>query len=191
MINKLKAYLGSPRGFTLIETLIAVLLLSIAITGPLTIASKGLTATMVAKDQFIAFYLAQDAMEQVRYLRDSSCLTKVPDATGCPVASWLASLNVCKTSVNASGCYLDSTGFDPATPTACPAGGCPVMFYDSSTNSYRYTAGAQTPQRFVRTVKITNSVADEAIVTVTVTWTDLAGVTHQPVTIRENIFRWE
>ena len=50
------------RGFTLIETLIAVLILTTAIAGPLTIASKGLTATLVAKDQISAFYLAQDAV---------------------------------------------------------------------------------------------------------------------------------
>src|SRR3989344_2234390 len=99
---------NNMKGFTLIETLIAVLLLSTAITGPLTIASKGLTVTLVAKDQFIAFYLAQDAMEQVRFLRDSACLAAGGGPTGCPEAAWLSSLNNCLASVSPDGCYLDS-----------------------------------------------------------------------------------
>src|SRR3989344_3852661 len=110
MINKIK-----NRGFTLIETLIAVLLLSVAITGPLTIASKGLTATLVAKDQFIAFYLAQDAVEYVRYVRDSNCLAAVGGAGGCAASAWLANLggswggsSWSGGCFGASGCYFDS-----------------------------------------------------------------------------------
>lgn len=200
MINKIKhnrrstsAKTSGRGGFTLIETLIAVLLLAISIAGPLTIASKGLTATLVAKDQFIAFYLAQDAVEQVRFLRDSACLSAAGGAGGCPVGSWLSSLASCVSADGSASCYLDSLGTNPAAPTGC-SGACPVMNYDPANMVFNYNPVARpTPQYFIRTVKIQNDPAspDEAVVTVTVSWNDLAGVTHLPITVRENIFRWQ
>lgn len=187
--------LAFQKGFTLIETLIAVLLLATAIAGPLTIASKGLTATVAAKDQFIAFYLAQDAMEQVRFLRDSACLASAGGPSGCPDNVWLSGLNNCLTSVNPNGCILDSLATNPSSPAAC-AGTCDVMRYDDVNHVFNYNpAKAVAPQQFVRTVKIQNDPAgaspDEAIVTVSVTWIDRAGVVRAPITIRENIFRWQ
>lgn len=206
MINKLKNIVGAQKsllagrqGFTLIETLIAVMLLAIAITGPLTIASKGLTATLVAKDQFIGFYLAQDAIEYVRYVRDSNCLALGGGAGGCSTSVWLTGLGSwggsswSGTCFAASGCYVDSLNDPTASPpgvTAC-SGTCPVMNYDSTLKKFTYTSGSPTLQRFIRTVTITNTTPDEAVVTVTVSWTDVAGVTRVPITVRENIFRWQ
>lgn len=54
------------KGFTLVETLVAIAILMIAIAGPLTIASKGLTAATYAKNQVIASFLAQDLIEYVK-----------------------------------------------------------------------------------------------------------------------------
>jgi Tfp pilus assembly protein PilV len=61
-INKNK----NQKGFTIVETLVAVTILMISIAGPLTVANKGLLAAINAKDQMIASYLAQDAMEYVK-----------------------------------------------------------------------------------------------------------------------------
>lgn len=189
---------SGQRGFTLIETLVAVLLLSAAIAGPLTIASKGLRATLVAKDQFIAFYLAQDAIEYVRYVRDSNCIASGGGATGCPVNVWLNGLGAWGGSsweggcFSASGCYFDSLNDPGVNPPVVCSTSCPVMNYDDTLKKFTYPpSGIPVPQKFVRTVKITNTVADEAVVTVTVSWSDSAGITHVPVTVRENIFRWQ
>lgn len=187
--------INSMKGFTLVETLVAVLMLSLSIAGPLTIASKGLNATVVAKDQFISFYLAQDAMEYVRFLRDTACLTAGGGANGCPSASWLSSLTPCVSTDGSAACYFDSLGTNPSVTTAC-TGTCPVMAYDSTNKVFNYNVTAQnTPQQFIRTVTIKNDPAgsspDEALVTVTVSWSDIAGVTHAPITIRESIFRWQ
>lgn len=190
---------NQQQGFTLIETLLAVLLLTTAIAGPLTIASRALNAAVVAKDQITAFYLAQDGMEYVRFLRDSACLTAGSqiDAGGCPVSdsnSWLSSLSACISTDGSTSCYLDSFANHPSTPTTC-SGTCPVMQYVAANKMFNYN-GTSNPsiQQFVRTVSIkydpaTN--ADEAVVTVRVTWTNLAGVTHAPITIRENLMRWQ
>lgn len=187
MINK------NPKGFTLIETLLAVLLLSIAIVGPLSITAKGMTTTLVAKDQFVAFYLAQDAIEQVRFIRDSACLAA--GTSPCPLGTWLSSLSLCTNASGSAVCNIDSI-----QGTVCTQGSAncaAVLNYDSTTSYYGYTSGTPTVQKFIRSISIKNdptgvtTPVDEAIVTVTVTWSDLAGVTHQPVTVRENIFRWQ
>lgn len=189
---------GSLTGFTLIETLVAVLLLATAIAGPLSIASKGLNATLVAKDQFIAFYLAQDAMEFVRYARDSNTLGDKNWLTGAPTD--INSVNLTPCANNPTGCYFDSLRSDITPPTTCteidPITNltvCPKMKFDTSLQSYRYASGTYAPQQFRRTIKITGTslVDDEAVVTVTVSWSDMAGVTHKAVTVRENLFNWQ
>jgi len=192
MINKFK----NPKGFTLIETLIAVLLLATAIAGPLTIASKGLTATVVAKNQFTAFYLAQDAMEQVRFLRDSACLVATPGADGCPQANWLSALGPCTSTDGTASCTIDSLQ-DPAInpPIACGAT-CPTLYYHTTNKYFTYdTNQSLTKERFVRSIRIQHDPAgpnpNEAIVTVTVSWSATPGATRAPVTVRENIFRWQ
>ena len=188
------------RGFTLIETLIAVLILTTAVAGPLTIASKGLTATLVAKDQISAFYLAQDAVEYVHFLRDSACLAAGPQPSGgCPVGTWLSGLVNCTSADGSKSCYFDSLEHNPQLPATCVTG-CPVMQYDGSSHSFNYnpdTANAPfTPQRYVRTVTMQNDPTgvatpiDEAILTVTMTWSDMGGITHTAV-VRENLFRWQ
>lgn len=59
-------------GFTLVETLVAVAILMIAIAGPLTVAEKGLSAAIYARDQLTASYLAQDAVEEVKNMTDTN-----------------------------------------------------------------------------------------------------------------------
>ncbi len=53
----------NKKGFTIIETLVAITILMIAVAGPLTIAQKGLTASVYARDQVTASFLAQELME--------------------------------------------------------------------------------------------------------------------------------
>jgi Tfp pilus assembly protein PilV len=172
-------------GFTLIETLVAILVLTVAIVGPLTIASRGLGAALISKDQTVAFYLAQDAIEYVRYKRDSNRLAGLADSlTG------LDSTNGCTAS---NGCMIDSVS---DTVTACGAT-CTNINYDSSRNIFAYSSGAVTP--YVRKVSLVSPVCasggvpcnnNETSVTVQVTWKDIGGATHT-VTLRENLLNWQ
>ena len=197
MINKLKTIC---KGFTLIETLLAVLLLSTAIAGPLTIASKGLTSAVVAKDQIGAFYLAQDAMEYLRYKRDSNCLAAGATPNACPASTWLSGLGTwsgsawsgtCTSSDGSQTCQVDSI---QDTATAC-TGACAPLTYNSSLGYFGYavTSGwVQTPQRYVRTVKITTPFGGnngEAKIEITVTWT--TGSLSHTITMRENLLNWQ
>lgn len=168
------------RGFTLIETLVAVLLLSTAIAGPLTIASKGLSASLIARDQMIAFYLAQDAVEYVRFIRDSNKLAGNP---------WLTNLNAC---TGADGCTVDPSA---GTVTACSGACSLIQKYDDGSGHvyFSYTLGAITPQQFRRTVTLappSTGGTTEEVLTVSVSWRAQSGVTRT-IAVRENLLDWQ
>lgn len=58
-------------GFTLVETLVSTMIISLVIIGPLTLASNAAIYARTTKDSLIASYLAQEAMELLRYQQDS------------------------------------------------------------------------------------------------------------------------
>ena len=64
-------------GFTLIETLVAISLLSVSIVAPMALASQSLAAAYYARDQITAYHLAQEAIEAMRSIRDRQIL-KLP-----------------------------------------------------------------------------------------------------------------
>ncbi len=175
-----KGAIKRAQGFTLIETLVAVLLLTASIAGPLTLASKGLSAALIARDQMIAFYLAQDAVEYVRYARDTNKLGG---------GSWLTGAINLSNCISATGCTLDPL---TAAVTACPVGGCPLINKQTVSGStyFSYTVGTVTPQQFRRTVILTTPTASEAVLTVSVSWRAQSGVTRT-ISVRENILDWQ
>lgn len=93
------------RGFTLIETLVAISILVLALTGPLTIISQALRSAYYSRDQIVAFYLAQEAVEYIRNVRDENSLK-----TGALVDSWLNGIgliNQCKTAGGTTASCID------------------------------------------------------------------------------------
>jgi len=66
---------GKKCGFTLLETLAAVSVLTFAIVGPLTLAYYSIRSSSVSQNQLTAFYLAQEAIEYIKNLRDNNALT--------------------------------------------------------------------------------------------------------------------
>lgn len=193
------------KGFTLIETLFAVLILGLTIVGPLSIAAKGLQLALVSKDQTTAFYLAQDAVEYVHFARDTNCLT-ASAASACTPVQWLVgngsasatNLAPCTSTDGTAVCFFDSLASDSsAWPTAC-SGTCPVLYYNPNNKNYTYDVG-QTKTIFTRAITIQSlwggndcvgTHGCEALLTVKVTWADAGGIQHT-VSVVENIFNWE
>ena len=60
----------STRGFTLIESLVAVAIVAIAVSGPIYAASRAIITAQVVHDQLVASYLAQEGLEYVHRMRD-------------------------------------------------------------------------------------------------------------------------
>src|SRR3989344_4014155 len=71
--------MSMSKAFTLLETLVAVTLLTVAIAGPFAVAERSFVAAAGARDQLIASYLAQEGVEYVRAMRDSTYLAAVRD----------------------------------------------------------------------------------------------------------------
>jgi Tfp pilus assembly protein PilV len=61
-------------GFTLLEALMAVSILMVAVVAPITVSQKGLSSAVYAKSQMIASYLAQDAIEYIKNVRDQTAI---------------------------------------------------------------------------------------------------------------------
>ncbi len=105
------------KGFTIIETLVAITILMVAITGPLTISQRGLTNAVFARDQLVATYLAQDALEFVHYARDwnvansfayNNDLITTSAANGSESCAMVGSFN--QTTMPSGGCIITTTG---------------------------------------------------------------------------------
>ncbi|MES3005800.1 MAG: prepilin-type N-terminal cleavage/methylation domain-containing protein [Patescibacteria group bacterium] len=75
MKNILRNYRQKGRGFTIVETLVAISILMLALTGPLLIITQALKASYYSRDQITAFYLAQEAVEYIRNIRDKTSLS--------------------------------------------------------------------------------------------------------------------
>lgn len=71
----------NTRAFTLVESMVAVTILTLAVAGPLFTAGRAIVAAQTARDQLTASYLAQEGVEYVRALRDDAYLEKYPENT--------------------------------------------------------------------------------------------------------------
>ena len=167
----------SSAGFTLIETLVAISILLIAIVGPLTLATRGLSAALVARDQITAFYLAQEAIEFVRVKRDEVVLS----LSG---AAWDSGFVGCMTG---NGCTIEVTNGLIGT---CLAGGCDPLLYNQKSGFYTYIASPPDTEesKFTRTIAIVTSPtnSDEIEVMVTMKWR--TGPSEREFTLRDNLF---
>lgn len=188
-----KKYNNPKSGFTLLETLVAILILMLAVAGPLTIAQKGLAAAQVAKNQTVAYYLAQDAMEYVRFVRDSNKLAGSPwlaglDTTPNSHTNAGASGGQCVSAAGDSACYVDSR---QDTTTYCGGATCTSRMYYNDSGGWFSNDTNDTPSIFTRTVVIKDISSTEAQVSVTVSWTRPGGGTPPSVTLKENMFDWQ
>jgi len=128
------------KGFTIVETLVAVTVLMIAISGPLTVSFRALNAAVSSKNQMIATFLAQDAVEFARNIKDNNISRGNPEG-------WLADIGECTPS---QMCYVN-------TLTNTVKSECPTSMYkecalykDDTGRYSQNTSGTKTP--FYRTM---------------------------------------
>ena len=169
------------RGFTLLETLVAVSLLAIAIVAPMSLTTQSLESAYYARDQITAFYLAQEALEAVRNVRDNNILqnsqnVKVDLLNGFP-------------STGGAPFRIDTRNNVMTLCSADPGGACIPLQTDGTL--YGYGNGANVSTIFTRTVTAAfiPDTTDEIKLTVTITWQS-GGLQKRTVTISENLYRW-
>jgi len=164
-------------GFTLIETLVAIAVLTMIIIGPLNLAVKSISASLISQNQITAFYLGQEALEYIINVKDNNFLQSL---------DWLNGLNNC---LGADGCYVD---IPRNTINAC-VGICSLIKYDDAGGFYyNYQTGQNTI--FIRTAKVTKiniqGNNDEARIQVTVQWLEKFGG-QKSFTLQKDIFNWK
>ena len=174
---------SSKRGFSIVETLVAITVLLIAVVAPMSLAADGVRAARLAQDQIVAFYLAQEGIELVKNKRDDVKLASASSAQ-------LSNLGPCLYDNGAGGaqryCYIDALDL---SVSPCAADDCPNIRRINDgigTNDfylYTYGLGAE-DTKYVRTISVwyldaagdrTETPGSEAIVEVTVSWPFVGG----------------
>ena len=171
------ARIDTRRGFTLIETFVAITILVTAIAGPLTLAQKGLQSAVLARDQLIASFLSQEGIEFVREHRDNNALSSPRPS------DWLQGLSAC---IDPSTCTVD-----PFVDSVVACNGtCQPLNLDQSLGFYNYNQSNPTSP-FTRTVRIVrNPNGREAKIYSTISWST-GPFAHPPIVVEEDMTNWQ
>lgn len=181
--NKLTA----TRGFTLVETLVAVFILTVAIVSPMSIASQALSSARYAKEQVTAFYLAQEGIELARNIRDNNVLSVVTWNEGTLGSSASGSETFCYL---VSGCEIEAKDL---AVSSC-IGSCDPLSIDTTTGIYTYSSVNTTPTAFTRTIKLqklSGTSQPEIRVLSTVSWSNGSTGGDRIFTITDNFLNWQ
>ena len=175
------------RGMTLIETLVAISILSVAIVAPMSLTMQSLSAAYYARDQITAFNLAQEAIESVRSVRDGNILSIALNASPTCASDGLSMHLLCGIPIDRD--FMIDTRDNHITP--CDQDGtsaCDSLQTDG--DLYGYEAG-WTDTLFTRTVRVTYVGVGNDEINIKVTVERPAGL-HQapPFILHENLYRW-
>ncbi|MHB1316869.1 MAG: type IV pilus modification PilV family protein [Minisyncoccota bacterium] len=169
-------------GFTLVEVLVAISILSIAILATFTAVSNSMRATNFTEDQITAYYLADEAIEYIRNKRDSNSIKNIDSAASGGTYPWLSGIAQVAGDPCFPGkvCYVDVPS---NTITACSsdASSCPFILYNSSFGLYGYSSGSSTPYKVSVTMDNLNST--EVSIIAQVSWSSQGVVKNYTQTL--------
>ena len=183
----MKKFFKSQKGFTVLESIVAISILSLSISGVFAAVQQGLSQNIMAKNQIIAFYLAQEGAEILRNRRDSNQIFIV-DTLDVYSRHWLSGI---AENVN-DPCYFDKVCRADAinlSLTSCgtktSGANCPNLKQDSSSR-YGYASGNDTV--FRREIRLEQINQNEIEVRVDVFWTK--GIFQRQFTAKTYLFNW-
>ncbi|KKW43295.1 MAG: hypothetical protein UY97_C0002G0006 [Parcubacteria group bacterium GW2011_GWB1_57_6] len=159
-------------GFTLIETMVAVTIITLAVAGPLFAANRAFVAARIARDQLTASHLAQEGIEYVRAMRDNEYLAAYraggPNISSTAWDNFIAGIeSVC---LSPSRCTLDpvlrAMGYGAGFAVAPYSGNAPLYLANGLYTQQNLAGGVRTV--FTRTIEVSRvSASDERIVSMT------------------------
>ncbi len=164
-------------GFTIIEALVAVGILSTVVIGALGTVQSSLSSYIFSKDQIVAFYLAQEGFEALRNIRDENRLKG---------QNWLQGISLS----SGDPCYFgQACTVSPAESTVATrcSGPCSKLRQDSATGFFGYNSSW--PETvFRREIRLESRNSAEIAVIVSVTWSK--GSVSREFKARENLLDW-
>ena len=170
----------TQKGFTIVESLVAISILVTVIVGATTAVQTGLSSYISSQDQIVAFYLAQEGFEQIRNIRDENHLKN---------NSWLTGIALSSSDPCYFGQACTVSPVESAIPTRCSAvDACPLLRQNASTGFFGYDSSWPLT-KFRRQITLTTINATEIAVTVKVTWSK--GNAFMEFKARENLLNWQ
>ncbi|MEK7121027.1 MAG: prepilin-type N-terminal cleavage/methylation domain-containing protein [Patescibacteria group bacterium] len=159
-------------GLTLIETLVAISVLMVAVSGALSLSYKSLSSASFAKDQITAYYLAQDGMESIKNIRDENLLRG---------RNWMVGLS--GTCHNNNKCKVDPIDL---TVSSCSQT-CEPLRFDEESGLYGYSS-SWPESIYIREISLIKTTDDEELLVVEIRWR--SGGIDKSFVVKETIFDW-
>jgi prepilin-type N-terminal cleavage/methylation domain-containing protein len=169
------------KGFTLVESLVAIAIFTTSILGLMIVLTKSISDTSYAKKKVGAEYLSQEGIEYIRNMRDTYIIPAATAQAGWDAFNTRLANSSCATS---TGCYFNDSFSDYNSAVIACTGSCPELLYDSSTGKYGYSGQSSGYVRRIKVVQTTN----ETKVLSTVFWTQGSGT--YSLTLSEVLFNW-
>jgi len=190
----------SKLGFTLLETVVSLGVITSAVVGPVYLITRGIYSASFSKNRLVATNLAQEGIEAVRTVRENNILCNFLNS-GTPVWSWITSsqgsgtmLGTQLTSDTSQTDTIICNGNQLKNPQIRNNIGCGTAIKINSSGQYGYNATADTI--FKRCVDITQPSSGEGLIPAedildiisTVTWTERNQ--DKSAVIQERLYNW-
>ncbi len=171
----------NEKAFTIVETLVAIFILSLAITGPLFYVSNTFQLARISKYKMTAYFLATETLENIKYERDI-VLGNIDLATA-DADTWIEDLEAIQDATTTKTFDIDGVGFDGCDGSLPRP--CGYLNY-SSADGFHYDVG-EPESFFYRYAELTvTGSPSERKVTVIVGWND--GVISGELEVVEYIY---
>jgi len=167
--------------------MVAITLMTIAIVAPMLLTVQSLASAYYSRDQITAFYLAQEAIEEVHQIRDNNILKIAEGQSGINIFDGIPSISGQQFTVDAHN----------NTMALCSTNPCQAL--QTSGGLYGYATG-WTNTNFTRvavacyvqpapSTLCNGTPSDEVRIAVTVSW-HTGSFQTRTFTISEDLYRW-
>ncbi len=167
-----RADFGLQFGFSLLEVIIAIYIITVALVGIMTLLSQTTSSAAASYSKLIAVHLAQEGIEVVRNIRDLNYGTNGWN-------DWYANSSILGDHI----VQYDGGKDDGLRPFQ----DIPLK-YDSSSGLYGYDAGSNTPFIFKRKITLSKISDVQIKVAAQVSWTEHGR--SQSLTVEDRLWNW-
>lgn len=183
------------KGFTIVEAMVAIFILTISVSSMLGITASSAASARYANNEITANYLLQEAVDSIRNSRDTVAFQTKDGSGGWDkfLQRYGSPLDKCFSTTG--GCYLSMDTFKVGDVNGSDVSNCgsncPYLKYDDTGGNlfYNYTGGDTS--QFKRTVNMKKITDDEVKVTATLEWLNGDATTPRTQTLTIYLLNWQ
>ena len=163
------------RGFTLIETVVGVAVLTTVLIGPIAFLTTAFTRSEASEDKLTGLYLAEEGLELVRRVRDNNVLSG---------SAW-------NTGLQNNGTALYEMDFTSNYTTPQSVVAPRKLYFNIGSGVYSYTNDGSPESKFTRIITFNSTLDPNQLrVKSRVEWDNRIVGTHF-VELEETLYNWE